>query len=159
MKCVNRNSNVWKTASMKVEMGPPNEHYFPGLTRARPRLLLQRDRVQRKANRPSTIPGRIVRQARRLRNKDHAPITLPPIYKLRINRRDPMTVRSSKVCPPCFLSSSNFLFYRSAHGSVFLWRGCRPGWRTEDTPQLFVQTLDLFFNRGRPFELGNCKVK
>ena len=66
---------------------------------------------------------------------------------------------SSKVRPPCFLSSRNLPFHRSAHGPFFLWRSSRFGWRTEDTAELFIQSFDSFFNRGSSFELVNCKVR
>ncbi|HJZ13118.1 MAG TPA: hypothetical protein VJ521_13260, partial [Acidobacteriota bacterium] len=66
---------------------------------------------------------------------------------------------SSKVRPPWFLSSRNFLFRSNAHSPVFL--SCSSGisWRTEDTAQLFIQILDLFFNRSSPLELVNRKVE
>ena len=61
--------------------------------------------------------------------------------------------------PSCPLSSGNALFYRRAHGPLFLWRSSRIRWRTEDTAEVFVQRLDSFFNRGSPFELINCEVE
>ena len=67
--------------------------------------------------------------------------------------------RTFSLRPSCSLSSGNLLFYSSAHGSLFLWRSSRFGCHTEDTAELFVQSLDLFFNRGSPFELVNCKVE
>jgi hypothetical protein len=67
-------------------------------------------------------------------------------------------IRATKVRPSCFLSRRNLLFRSSAH-SFFPWRSSSTSRRTENPAQLFVQTLDLFFNCRSSFELVNCKVE
>lgn len=66
---------------------------------------------------------------------------------------------SPKIRPSCFLSSANLLFHRSAHGPASLWCSSKIGGRTEDAAELFVQSLELFFNRGSPLELVNGQVE
>jgi hypothetical protein len=57
------------------------------------------------------------------------------------------------------LRSGNFLFHSSAHGPIFLSRRSGISRRTEDTAELSVQRVDMFLDRGSPFELVNRKVE
>lgn len=68
-------------------------------------------------------------------------------------------ISAAKVRPFRLLSSRNLPFRSSAHGSLFSWRSSSFTRRTENTAQLFVQSLDLLFDRRSPLELINRKVE
>ena len=61
-----------------------------------------------------------------------------------VRRSEPVSTSSFTLRPSRPLRSGNFPFHRSAHGP---WRNSRRNWRTEDAAQLFVQTIDLLFDR------------
>lgn len=68
-------------------------------------------------------------------------------------------LNSSKLRPSCLLCSRNFSFHGRTHGTLFYRLGSRVGRWAEDTAKLFVQPLDLFFDRSGSLQLTRCKIE